>query len=659
MAEEKFDPDKYLEKFDPDKYLEANKAPDKYQRAAIEERERLKAAGVPLQEGYTDRLARGAGIGWADEVSAFGQIPFEMIRRGTINPVEAYRYNKAFQDLKNKKTDENTAGVLGGAVEVLGGLGSAGGVLGGGTRAATTSGTSNYLRNVGTAAGLGGVAGAGEAPSISDIPASAAMGGVIGGTIGAALPPVTAAVKQVARAVQLPRLRDPQRVAVEQVEDVVRASGRSMDDIAQDVRNAHAAGQTDYTIADAIGKEGQRKLAAMAKAPGEQRQRIAELMDERNINMPARVSEEVGTALGAPGTARQAQDALIQEARTASRPLYAAAEQHGPVWTDRLQSFFDDPIMRQGLRQGVEVQRLESLAAGRRFDPNDYAIVNFDNAGDPIIGGVPNMRTINLAKIGLDDILEKYRDGVTGRLNLDARGRAIDQVRRALLQEVDALNPVYAEARRAFAGPASVREAVDTGRSMATRGRAADNVQRFEGMTPPTQQGARIGYADAAVTPMERSGNFPPLLREKSLKGSTELDALSLYQGPRRPGEPDQLRKFLNREERMIATKNAATGGSSTAENLADIANAPGGGEVLGLAASAASGRPLQFMRNAAEILARVGKGENEAQRVAITQALLARDPDAVAQLAGLIREQELRRRGVNPWGVRPPRFAR
>jgi len=63
--------------------------PDKYQQAAIEERDRLVKAGVPMNEGYTDRLARGAGFGWADEISAGFQVPLEMIRRG-VNPVGAY-----------------------------------------------------------------------------------------------------------------------------------------------------------------------------------------------------------------------------------------------------------------------------------------------------------------------------------------------------------------------------------------------------------------------------------------------------------------------------------------------------------------------------------------------------------------------------------------
>src|SRR4051812_32975127 len=78
-------------------------APDKYQAAAVAERDKLLKAGVPLSEGYTRRLGMGAGMGWLDEAMAAGSVPFEMIRQGTLNPAEAYRYTIARERLGNEK----------------------------------------------------------------------------------------------------------------------------------------------------------------------------------------------------------------------------------------------------------------------------------------------------------------------------------------------------------------------------------------------------------------------------------------------------------------------------------------------------------------------------------------------------------------------------
>lgn len=637
---------------------------DKYQQAAIEDRNKLIKIGAPLNEGYTDRLARGTGMGWIDEIAAGVSVPIEMIKRG-VGPTEAYRYGKAFQDLKNEKIDENTAGFWGGATEVLGGLATGAGVLGAGTRAAPVAipiinktlpaGVTAYGANVAKAAGLGAFVGAGEAPTVADIPQNALMGGVIGGGIGAAAPAVISTIGAAGRALQLPRLRDPQRIATEQIADVVRASGRSMDDVVQQVRNAHAAGQTEYTIADALGVEGQRKLAAMAKSPGAQRDTITELIDSRTINMPHRVSGEVSHALGAPGTARQAQEALIDRASREAGPLYRQAEHSGPVWNNAIQEILDTPQGKAGIKAGVNIQRMEAAGSGKPFNPREYAITDFDKAGDPILGAVPNTKTLHTLKVGLDRLIESNTDAVTGRVN--AEGRALVIMKNRLLENMDALNPDYAAARALYRGPMEIRSAVDTGREIATRGRATDNLQTIRQFPEHVRQGVRIGYADAAVTPLERSGNFPGALREKALKGNTELNELSLYQGPRRPGEPDQLRKYLNREEEMLRTNTAAKGGSPTAENLADMAQGPGASELMGLAGSAASGRPFQFLKTAAEVAARFAKGENEAQRVAITNALLARDPAAAQALADRVNAWELRRRGVDPWGNRPPRY--
>ena len=315
-------------------------------------------------------------------------------------------------------------------------------------------------------------------------------------------------------------------------------------------------------------------LSTVTRAPGEGRTEAVRFLNNRQAGQGERVADILDEGLGTGPTARQSVDQLTQQARRESEPLYREALDQQPVWNDRMQQFFDDPVTAQGLREGVNVQRLESLATGRRFDPQDYAITNFNEAGDPIISGVPNMRTINLIKKGWDQMLERYRDPTTGRLALDEQGRALDQVRRAFLQEVDSVNPTYGQARAAYAGPAQVREAVGVGADAAKRGRAADNIDRFDAMTEPSKQGFRIGYADSRIgaierTPGEGSNKVRPLTSQKAQQ---ELDALSLHQGPTQPGQAAPMQQRLNREQTMFETRAQALGNSKTAENLADDA---------------------------------------------------------------------------------------
>jgi hypothetical protein len=123
------------------------------------------------------------------------------------------------------------------------------------------------------------------------------------------------------------------------------------------------------------------------------------------------------------------------------------------------------------------------------------------------------------------------------------------------------------------------------------------------------------------------------------------------------PYGPATLREALAREEQMQRTSRAALGGSHTAENLADMAQAPGGGEALGLAGNAVTGNYMGVARNALELAKRVGQGESEAQRTAIARALMSNEPDAIAAMQARIAQHEARRQGINPFVTRYPRY--
>ncbi|WP_301406299.1 hypothetical protein, partial [Enterococcus entomosocium] len=101
-------------------------APDKYQQAAQTDIAAAKASGLDEGAGFTRRLAHGATLGADSTILAGLQTPLEMIKRGTFNPAEGYRFAKAREDQIMSDARDNT-GALGTAAEVLGG-----GVAGGG-----------------------------------------------------------------------------------------------------------------------------------------------------------------------------------------------------------------------------------------------------------------------------------------------------------------------------------------------------------------------------------------------------------------------------------------------------------------------------------------------------------------------------------------------
>lgn len=200
--------------------------------------------------------------------------------------------------------------------------------------------------------------------------------------------------------------------------------------------------------------------------PPDAQQILADIRARAEANAPTAQTAKgaLDTAMGTPVDPHTQLQNMIQTRSAAAQPLYENAMSQPVAWDDRLQQFLDDPVMKAGLAKGVEQQRLSALAEGKPFDPTDLAITGFNEAGDPIIGKTPNMQTLNTAKIGLDNLVEGETDPVTGKLS--ARGRAINQVRSAFLTKMDQINPDYAAARQAWAGPSQAQDAFNKGLSI-------------------------------------------------------------------------------------------------------------------------------------------------------------------------------------------------
>lgn len=159
-------------------------------------------------------------------------------------------------------------------------------------------------------------------------------------------------------------------------------------------------------------------------------------------------------------------DALARQRKAASDPLYQAAHDYNPVYTDRIKRLIEQPEIKTGINKGIKLVRMDAAANNVPFDPKAYAITDFNAAGDPIIGGVPNMRTLDAGKQGLDAMLmeDSARNPITGRLT--TMGRSLTGLRNAYVNELDALNPHYAAARAAWGGPSQTIDAQNMGRDI-------------------------------------------------------------------------------------------------------------------------------------------------------------------------------------------------
>jgi hypothetical protein len=244
------------------------------------------------------------------------------------------------------------------------------------------------------------------------------------------------------------------------------------------------------------------------------------------------------------------------------------ADAPGAVWNPRIQQFLNDPIIQSGVKRGMEVQRLEALAEGRSFNPTEYAIVGQDKNGGPVVGTVPNMRLLDAAKRGLDDILEESRDKVTGKLNLDQRGRAVDSVRKSLISELDKLNPDYKAARSAWSGPSQSMSAVNRGGEFLNRD--PEQIQQImAGLSDGDRDFYRVGAARAIQDKANSAGDSADL--SKRLFGNNtirkQIDAVF------GPNASEAFGKAMGHEGKMAETRRFVLGGSNTVNKLADFAD--------------------------------------------------------------------------------------
>lgn len=484
----------------------------------------------------------------------------------------------------------------------------------------------------------------------------AATGGALGGALGGSIPLVANAVGRVGgRVLDGLGLRNPQtggdRQLLRAFERDAAGGGPSLEDVASRVQANTGANARPEFLPDMAG-ENVKRLAAMAtQTPGTARQIAQTAIEQRTAGQADRISDDVMRLLSPNADWHGTVDALQKARAQASRPLYEQAMTRN-AWSPRVDDFINDPIAKQGLARGLQIQRLESVARGEPFNPQQLGVTfrELPNGefGDPVFVGRPNMRVLDMVKSGLDDILEGYRDGVTGRLNLDRTGKAIDEFRRSYVGVLDDLNPDYKAARQAWAGPSQAMDALTKGRNVF---RPDDEItaKMVRDMSPADKEMFLAGVARAIRDKVENSADGRnavatffnrPAFRDKLRAAFPSEDAFNRFAS------------LMQRETEMFRGQ-AVYGpraGSPTARNMADAEDAmidpPGG--VLG---SLMRGQFGTAATQGVEGLLRRAQGMNSATADYLGPILFnSRQEQNAAQLARLLaaRQEGQRQLGQN-----------
>ena len=249
------------------------------------------------------------------------------------------------------------------------------------------------------------------------------------------------------------------------------------------------------TAAEALGREAETQLKVTGRRSGETPDTLEAAMNERISEMPNRIVQDFEEITGLRAAEVEG-DFAAQAARLreAARPLYQAAEAFdGPVVSDELTALARTSSVQRALRNALDI------ASDERVAPDSVGL--FVTPQGSIEVRNPTVRTWDLIKRGLDDVLETYRDRTTRRLNLDERGRAtlgvLNQVRDALTDERQPWGPAYRAALDAGGEPIRLEGAFrDASKLMGNSVRMSQFDTRVASMGPAEREALRAGIVN-------------------------------------------------------------------------------------------------------------------------------------------------------------------
>jgi len=436
------------------------------------------------------------------------------------------------------------------------------------------------------------------------------VGALVGGAAGGVARPIMDAAGGAIRAVGGLIGVGNQGRAQAAIGEALARSGKTVDDVADDLARATADGQDVYTVADSLGNSGQRMLSGVVRSPGDERQAVVEALQRRQAGQGRRLQGALEDGFGSPQTQRQTEAALEAIRKADADVNYTAARQAAGSVDPTAAIAKADEFLGMGgslpltniADDSVEgtVRRARSM-----LTDGQNIVSDFDTA----------MRT----KIELDNMI----DGAKPTLQ-----RQLIPIRNELDSALQKASAPYATARDTFRQQSQDLEAANIGRQSAMSGRVEDTLDTFGKMARPEQQAAfRAGYVDPYIADLQKTAGPMTNRARPLITDATSVEFPAFAQ----PGKAPQLMDRIGREQRMFETANAALGGSKTADNIADAADVGGfDPSMIGAFASGGlKGAALQALTRAVQGV----QGRNSQTRDIIARALMTNSPQQAKTL--------------------------
>lgn len=384
---------------------------------------------------------------------------------------------------------------------------------------------------------------------------------------------------------------------------------------------------------------------AVAQRTGRGARRVEKTLGEQKLGARERTYQQVNKGLK-PGDYYADEQKMIESLRAKADPAYEGVFAKGQQVDDPLvNTILQHPTFQDAYRRGQKIAESKALAARLSGDP-DYErfllpeiykptgkIDSLTNQPLMELQAVPNLRTLDYVKRGLDDLIDA---GFRGQSSVGkGQASALKDLRNQFRDRLDQLVPEYKDVRKMYAGDMEIIDAMRAGINDFGKMDHEQVIKMVAGMSDAEKDAFRTGVArDLYAKIMNPSGNFNAAQR---IIGSPEMQA-KLQPLFDNPAQYDLFKSSLLREAQLFNQANKVLGGSQTgkrAQMREALEEGPGVGEAV---ANAVTGG---FWGSLTGMVARSACSSSLTEPVAerLSKMLMSKDPHDVAAVVKLLEE--------------------
>lgn len=517
---------------------------------------RVGTGGVPYSggaEALRALVGQGMLMGTGEELEAAVRAPFSDEDYKTIR-------DRLRAQQQQFQTDNPVAGT---ALDVVGGLALPAGMLGSAYKAG--KGVLQMVKSgAGAGAATGAVTGAGVAPEMSDIPMSAAGYGAAGAALGGTVPAAfSLGGKLVSNIVDALGFTNANKVATRKLAEYMEKDNLTPNQVQDMLNEYRRVGVPDPVIAD-IGENLRGAGYASYIVPSKAKGTTEAFLEGRNADMAASLAKGLEQKAGVRSQGKFGFD-YIDEVATAQEA--AAKKAYPKAYTQDIPA----APFRKYVDRDIFAKAYDE--AKRRADVYGNTLPELSQIRNAQFISTQIMHDI---KRGLDDVIEKETDKVTGKMS--SYGADVARVKKEFNDLIKYYNKDYAQANSKFADFAKLKGAYADGVDY-MKMETSELVAKLKKMTPAEKESFRVGMiSDIRNKLANFKGGDPSRLVFKS-----DRQKQSLKYAFDDEGQFNDFVRQVEYQNNLLKTQKKVLGGSPTQERAMLT-------EDLGTAAKAARG---------------------------------------------------------------------